>query len=183
MNGKRHLTPLIATLILVLAVFGAAGVSADAGANTYEYLVGSGLLCSLGPGACPDVARAPNGDTIELAGQGTFSIHPKSVTGGGTFTHRDAAGNVLGSGTWTATQLLGFHSYGSGAAQGLPSEFTGGLVLIRVHLSAGFDAILQVDCAIGDQIPGGAIEGVRLAVQGGLNFNEEVSGLTVFIQQ
>lgn len=52
-------------------------------ARTYEYLIGTGLLCDLDPSACPDVAMAPNGDTVEITGSGTFTIHPDSVTGGG----------------------------------------------------------------------------------------------------
>ncbi len=179
----RRRASLFAAVALALGVLMPAAASANGDPASFTYLTGSSaFLCGLDPSACPDVIRAPNGDTIELAGQGTLTIHPKSVTGGGTFTHQDAAGNVLGSGTWTATELLSFHSYGSGAAQGLPPEFTGGLALIRVHLSAGFDAILQIDCTLGDHVPGGAIEGTRLAVEGGLNFNEEVSGFTLFIQ-
>src|SRR5437879_325063 len=47
------------------------------------------------------VARAANGDTVEISGDGTFSLQPKSVSGeGGTFTHRDPAGNIRAVGTW-----------------------------------------------------------------------------------
>ena len=83
-------------------------------------------------------------------------------------------------------ELLSFHSYGSGAAQGLPEEFEGGQALILVHINPdaggpGFDAVLQVDCLLGDKIPSGAEEGIRLNVKGGLNFNKEVSGFTIFV--
>ena len=191
MKGKMRFSALIAVaaaLALVLSGLGAIRASADSGSATYVYLIGTDFLCGLEPSACPDVASAPNGDTLEMTGQGTLSIHPKAVTGAGNFTHKDAAGNVLASGTWTATELLSFHSYGSGAAQGLPPELEGGKALIRVHLSpaaggAGFDAILRVTCELGDKIPAGAAEGVRLNVQGGLNFNKEVSGENLFIRQ
>lgn len=152
----------------------------------YHYLIGSGFLCDLDPTACPTVSTASNGDVIELAGGGTLSIHPKSVTGKGTFKHMDADGNLLAEGKWKAEQLLSFHSYGSGAVQGLPEETEGGLALIRVSLwVAGTKvatAVLQVDCLLGDKIPAGATEGVRLAVQGGPNFNKEVSGFTVYVR-
>jgi len=43
--------------------------------------------------------------------------------------------------------------------------------------------VLQVDCLIGD-FPPSAVEGVRLTAHsalGGINFNQEVSGLTLFL--
>ncbi len=166
--------------------------SADSGHAEYKYLIGTGLLCGLDPSACPTIAMAENGDTIEIAGEGTLSIHPKSATGSGTFAHKDSNGNILATGTWEATELLSFHSYGDGTPQGLPANFEGGLALIRVHLlpdagGPGFDAIMQVDCLLG-KVPGengksnGVVEGIRLAVQGGTNFNKEVSGFTLFIK-
>ena len=187
MKGKFLFT-LAALLALALAVSGAITVRADSGPATYVFLVGTDFLCDLAPDACPNVAMASNGDTIEISGSGTFSIHPDSVSGGGTFTHKDADGNVLGSGTWTATELLSFHSYGSAVVQGLPPEFTGGKVWMRVHLSPaaggpGFDAILRITCVLGDKIPASAEEGVRLNLLGPINFHQEVSGLTLFIRQ
>ena len=137
------------------------------------------------PPGCPDVAMADNGDTITIAGAGTLSLHPKSITGSGTFLHQDSAGNVLGSGTWTATQLMSFKSYGV-AFPGTPfGDLEGGYAVIRIHLvavsGAEFDGVLQVDCVIGNP-PAGANEGFRLAIQGAdLNFNKEVSGETLFV--
>jgi len=133
---------------------------------------------------CPDVASAPNGDTITIAGQGTLSIHPKSGTGGGSFIHKNASGTVLAQGTWTAQQLLSFVSYGT--MPGVPPNFEGGKALVRIHLSpstggAGFDGVLRITCLIGSP-PAGANEGIRLNVQGVINFNKEVSGNTLFIR-
>jgi hypothetical protein len=175
----------LAALALVFSISGATGASADSGSATRVYLIATGFLCGLDPAACPAVAMAANGDTIELTGEGTLSIHPKSVTGGGDFTHKDPDGAILGSGTWEATQLLTFNSYGADPALGLPPELDGGYAQLRVHLSPaaggpGFDAVLKVDCDLGLSPPGHA-EGVRLAVQGALNFNKKVSGFTVFI--
>lgn len=175
-----------------------ASVSADRASLNYQYLLATGPLCSLAADACPDVARAENGDTIMITGQGTFSLlsksrgrefsdHSKSITGDGSFVHKNSAGQELGRGTWKALQLLSFHSYGSGSVQGLPSNFEGGLALVRVQLLVGgmpiFHAVLRVDCELGN-VPPGAHEGLRLAIQGlDLNFNKEVSGLTLFIRQ
>lgn len=181
----------IFVLALIVAVVGfasMAGRSVSAGETAnYSYLIGEGFLCDLDPSACPDISTASNGHTVEVTGSGTLSIHPKSVTGAGTFVHKDAEGDVLAEGTWTAEQLISFHSYGSGSVQGLPEELEGGLALIRVGLYVGGEkvstAILQVDCLLGDKIPSGAAEGIRLAVQGAPNFNKEVSGFTVFVRE
>ena len=185
MKTNRHSLLLIAVLALVLAGVGNTSVAADSGAATYAYLIAAEPLCDLPlPSPCPAVSMASNGDTIEMTGAGTLSIHPKSVSGGGDFTHNFAGGGSV-SGTWTAKQLLSFHGYGCGGG-GLPADFCGGLAVIRVELFVGSmhvaDGTLQVDCLIA-KFPAGAIEGVRLAVQGGPNFNKEVSGVTLFILQ
>jgi hypothetical protein len=186
-------------LAAVFLLTGALNVTADSGARRYEYLIGTGLLCALAPDACPAIAMAANGDTVELTGSGTLTIHPKSVTGGGTALHKDPAGRVLGTARWEAVELLSFNSYGSQAD--LPQNFEGGLALIRVHIRPDsapnlvFQGILQVHCLVGKfpasaayrlgHPPGGVEEGIRLAVSQaeGLNFNEEVSGFTIFIRQ
>jgi hypothetical protein len=187
MNTKRILRSLslVTMLVLVLSVLSVGSVSADSGSASYVYLLGTSFLCDLGPSACPDVAMAANGDTIDITGSGTLSIHPNSVSGGGTFTHHFDGGSL--SGTWTAEQLLSFVSYGSSPL--FPPEFTAGLALIRVHLVADggspqADAILRVTCVLaGATFPSGGEEGVRLNIQDLLNFNEEVSGVTLFIKQ
>jgi hypothetical protein len=139
-----------------------------------------------GTAASPRIAMAANGDRIEIVvtRPSTFTLHPKSVSGSGTFTHKTPDGTVRGSGTWTATQLLSFNSYGS--SPGLPSNFEGGLALVRVHLSPaaggpGLDAVLEVNCLIGSAPPA-AQEGIRLAVESGPNFNQVVEGGTLFIR-
>jgi hypothetical protein len=184
MKANRRSLSLIAVLTLILAGLSTSAVAADSGSATYDYLIGTGILCDFDPSACPAVAMASNGDTIAMTGTGTLSIHPKSVSGGGDFTHNFASGGSV-SGTWTAKKLLSFNGYGCGGA-GLPDDFCGGLAVIRVELFVGgshvADGTLQVDCLIG-AFPAGAAEGVRLAVQGGPNFNNEVSGFTLFILQ
>ena len=150
-----------------------------------QFLVGAGLLCSLGPTACPDVSRASNGDTVSLAGTGTFTPGDDDAEGSGTFTHTNAAGAVLAHGTWNAEELVSFVSFGSGSAQGLPSNFEGGVAVLKVelHPSSGGEvkAVLLISCALGTP-PAGTFEGVTLHVKGFLNFNTPVSGFTLFIQ-
>src|SRR5438093_13675280 len=56
---------------------------------------------------------APNGDQIAIEGDVDFSVNPNTlVEGGGTFTHTSAAGTVLATGTWEATGLIDYQSYG-----------------------------------------------------------------------
>ena len=173
---------LVAGITLLLAMSLANVVFADSGARTYIWLAGAEPICTMiGPSACPDVAKAGNGDTVSIAGSGTFTIHPDSVTGSGTFIHKDSAGNVKASGTWTATKLVSFVSYGSGSLQGLPPSFEGGKAVIRIHASVGVDALLTVFCILGSP-PSGVDEGIRLNVQDIINFNVQVGGATVFIR-
>ncbi len=174
---------ILASFAFLLAPLGAAPVSADGGGATYNYVLGTGPLCELEETACPDIAKAPNGDTVEITGEGTLSIHPKTVTGGGTFVHKDPNGHERAHGTWTATKLLTFVGYGCGGGE-FPPNFCGGKAQIQVHLTPanggpGFDGELWVHCLIGNP-PAGAKEGVRLSVPGVINFNKEVSGDTLF---
>src|SRR5256712_13434347 len=114
---------------LLLTGFLPATVFADNGHKTYQYLLGVDPLCSLAPDACPDVSSAPNGDTVAVAGKGTFDICSMTATGSGPFVHTLADGTIRASGTWGATKLLPVHSFGSGAAQGPPHDLESGVCL------------------------------------------------------
>lgn len=178
------------TGVVALALFLSGMISsvtlADSGSAKYGYLIGASskevALCSLSPSACPDVAMAPDGATIDISGMGTLNIHSKAVTGGGTYTHHFVSGFTV-NGTWTATKLLSFVGYGC-VDLGFSSPVCGGQAVIQVHIVADGglfegDGILQVDAAFGNS-PTGAGAGVRLAVPGAVNFNQEISGLTAF---
>jgi hypothetical protein len=136
----------------------------------------------------PNVARAPNGDVVSITGMGTFSVNSKSATGGGSFTHTNNQGAVLARGTWTATELLSYQSYGCGVVLGMPipANFCGGKLELRVTLTptggTPHEGILWVYCIIGPNPPNSAEEGVRLLVPGIVNFNEVVSGDNVYIR-
>src|SRR5438067_7571053 len=122
---------LILLSALLLTGFLPATVFADSGHKTYQYLLGVDPLCSLAPNACPDVSSAPNGDMVAVAGMGTFDTRSMTASGGGTFVHKMADGTIRASGTWQATKLIAFDSFGSGSAQGFASNFAGGLALIQ----------------------------------------------------
>jgi hypothetical protein len=150
--------------------------SSESGSATFQYLAGGGAICGFFPGACPDIARADNGDTVEISGTGMLTIHPDSVGGAGTFKHKDPNGNLLESGTWTAQELVSFVPYAVES-----NNVAGGEALIRVQLSTGPQAILTVTCAIGN--PPGKTEGSTLNIQDVINFNKHAGGITLFIKQ
>jgi hypothetical protein len=139
----------------------------------------------------PNVARSGDGDTVSITGMGEFGVHPKMFTGAGTFTLTND-GTTL-SGTWTGIELLAFQPYGCGVVQGnpIPPNFCGGFMLGRVLLTPStgptMTGILRVVCIIGD-VPGqyfvskNATEGITLDVPGVENYNEQVSGMNIFIR-
>lgn len=137
----------------------------------------------------PNVAMAPNGDTVAVTGTGTFGVHPKSASGGGSFTHTFAGGGSL-SGTYTVTGLVDFQPYGCGVVFGdpIPPDLCGGRLVLRVSLvptanpSLSLDGLLTIYCLIGAPPPS-AEEGIRLVVPGVLNFNDVVTGENVYVKQ
>ena len=168
---------------LVWFVLSVPHVSAAPDTTARTYLIATDVLCVLFPSECPAIARADNGDTVEITGMGTFTPHPKLATGAGTFVHKSPGGAVIASGTWEALELISFKSYGTSAL--FPATFEGGRATLRILLSVSgtpvSEGVLQVDCLVGNP-PAGAVEGVRLVVQAfDFNFNKEVSGVTLFL--
>lgn len=154
----------------------------------------------------PNSARAPNGDlvslkcTFGLGGCGTFTTKDKAVSLHGTFVHSDSAGNVLGAGTWEATQLISIDLYGCGVVDPdgpggaspvtIPPFICGGALKLRVVLTAGalqLDGILTIFCIVGENPPNThdelSEEGITLNVPGVINFNQlEPTGTNNFVQ-
>jgi hypothetical protein len=146
----------------------------------------------------PNVAQASNGDRIAVTGMGTFSVHPKSVTASGGFTHTTSQGMLVGSGTWTATDLLSFEFYGCGVVKGLgatlPANFCGGVLKLRVVFTPSGTSLaipgkMTIFCVIGPQAPPThdnptepGEEGVHALIPGVANFNEIVSGMNLYVR-
>ncbi len=141
----------------------------------------------------PNFGVAANGDQIAVTGEGEFSVNPNSVTGAGEFTHTDSGGNVLATGTWTATGLLDYQSYGCGEVFGdpIPPDLCGGAVKMRVTLTPNGTSLqlpgtMTVFCVIGPHAPqsilGPLTEGVTLNVPGIINFNHSAGGDNVYVQ-
>ena len=164
------------SLSVALVTLAPVPAAADSGSATYMLVM-----------EVPNVAVAPNGDRVAVLGSGEFSVHPKFVTASGTFTHTDSAGTVRGAGTWTATDLLEFVSYGCGVVFGtpLPSNFCGGMLKLRILLTTSigsFDGILTVFCVVGPNPPNAVEEGVTLDVPGIINFNHSGGGGNIYIR-
>jgi hypothetical protein len=142
----------------------------------------------------PNFGRAPNGDRVTVTGGGSFSLHPKSVTASGEFTHLDPAGNVRGGGTWTATELLSFNFYGCRFIPALSVDLgddnlCGGAVKLRVVLDTPLGqhpGILTVFCIVGPNAPTShndpSEEGVTLDVPGVINFNHADAGDNIWVR-
>jgi hypothetical protein len=180
----------------------AQNISAD-----YVFLIGSGFLCDSGDSsACPAVVKSADGSSFDISGAGTFNSKSKSVTATGTFTRKSPNGNTLETGVWTANELVSFDSYGiapgarmqAGSTFGPPmfgprrmpmlsgSMPAGGLAVLRIRLlpmwGPSRTAVLQVNCALGKVPDERRTEGIRLAFEGGgVEFDEEVSGRTMFV--
>ena len=139
--------------------------------------------------ACPAVAKASNGDTIEIMSDANGILSkPGEAVGTGTFTHNFAAGGSV-SGTWEATGLQSFKPFGPNVNAGFPQEFQAGEAQIRVELTAAdgtvFPGTLSIGCLLGPprSYPRGAFEGVRLNIDGVINFDMDHLGATIFIRQ
>jgi hypothetical protein len=111
------------------------------------------------------------------------------VVAEGEFVHKNSAETVLAMGTWSATSLLSYQSYGCGVLFGdpIPADFCGGKVSMTVQLTPTgtalqIPAMLTVFCVIGDHVPGSAEEGVRVNVQDIINFPHATGGDNVYIR-
>jgi hypothetical protein len=196
-----------AAMAMMVTVTQTRPTPAESRSANYNFLVASGFLCDLNDSTtCPAVARAANGETIELSGAGTLNPSSKSITAAGALTQKSSTGEIVATGIWTATELLSFKCYGiapgallrgnqkfrtSGLlpmGMGLLAGPTpaGGLALLRVRLLPDTgrpkDAILQVNCAKGKVPENQQGDGIRLAIQErGPKFDRKVSGRTIFM--
>src|SRR2546426_4854524 len=171
---RLHKLLMVPVLAAGLGAVGATSTSADS--SKYDLHGGDGF----GPLQEPDVASASDGATITVQATGSFHVTSgKASSTLGTFVHRNADGSVAGTGTFTVTGLRSFAGFGCGVADGqsIPSNLCGGYAVFSIHAvghpaSGGteeFNAVLGVDCVIGDHVPPGAKEGIVLDVPGLIN--------------
>src|SRR2546425_5003788 len=120
----RRFLAVLSLIGLAVAVL-AAPASAKHSTATFDIHTGDGFF-ALAPG--PDVAMAPNGDTVAIVFTGALDAGARTASGSGTFEHRDSSGALDASGAISATGLTTFQSYGCGVAEGqaVPPELCGG---------------------------------------------------------
>jgi hypothetical protein len=191
-------------LVILLCASPLAAQSKD---NNFLLLLASGFLCDPGAASvCTATAKSNQGDSYGMSGAGTLELQGKSVRAAGSYTHRSLSGNVLETGVWLAGELVSFNSYGAAPnalpRQGWPSGPallalkrspmpsgpvpTGGLAVLRIRLvplqGPSRNAVLQVNCALGDVPRERSVEGIRLSIEGNANdFSEEGSGRVMFL--
>jgi hypothetical protein len=188
---RRHRATVLA-IAFGLALVMPAATSAHTTKAAYDYHVGDAVIGSIGF-PTNSQAMASNGDIVTIIGTGSFSAAGKLADGGGTFSHHIAATDTTITGTWTATRLISFQSYGCGELEGspVPPNFCGGVAKLAitatpdanpaVHLAAA----LTITCVVGTNVTPSAVEGVRVNVYDVINFNKTVpeSGANIFIKQ
>lgn len=109
-------------------------------------------------------------ETIRLTGHGTFNSPSSSggksfaVTGGGTWSIRNSAGEVTSSGTYKVTQLVqwefaGFQTGTFIDNTGDTNERANGTAVLRIEFSDGAVGVLTVGCH-GPGAPNHIFEGI-----------------------
>ncbi len=196
----KRFTAILAVLALIPALGSGAQASSDNVSAMFDYHISDAFIQSLGEptqtGA--EATATVGGDHVRVVGGGTLNTAAGRATGGGTFVHTNASDVIVGFGTWTATSLVSFTSYGCGLRGGapVPANFCGGLATMKVHISATLvnpptghvetDAILVVDCKLGTP-PASAHEGIKLdARPAAPNFditNDSSHGETLFLSR
>jgi len=194
----KRFAAILAALALVPALSGGAQASSDNVSAMFDYHISDAFIQSLGEPAQTgaEATATVGGDHVRVVGSGTFNTAAGNATGGGTFVHTNASDTIVGFGTWTATSLISFTSYGCGVRGGapVPANFCGGLATMNVHVSATLvdptkghvevDAILVVECKLGTP-PTTAHEGIKLS-HAARNFditNDSEHGETIFLSR
>ena len=173
---KRRFT-LLFLVALALAVLWPASSGATAPnneSNSYMFFM-----------EVPNSAQDAAGDTLSVEGEGMFSVHPKSASGGGTY-HFTSAGGLSFSGTWTVTGMDAFQPYGCGVVRGmpLPPFACGGRVILTVTATTPFglaDAKLTIFCIIGNPPPS-VEEGINAVIPSVGAFTRQTGGMNIYIK-
>jgi hypothetical protein len=132
----------------------------------------------------PNSAQNSAGDTLSVTGEGMFSVHPKSASGGGQYTFTGPDGKF--SGTWTVNGLIAFQPYGCGVVFGtpLPPNLCGGRVVLDITATTPFgprSAQLTIYCEIGSPPPSSE-EGITAVIPSVGSFNRQTGGMNVYVK-
>jgi hypothetical protein len=139
-----------------------------------------------------DVSAASNGDTIALTGSGHAEPRRQKAFGGGTFVHKNAAGAEIAHGIYYVTGFVSWERLRGGSlvnvlagdGVGPINRATSGILVLNVHLVAAggspeFDGVLTIYCHLPGTIRD-VPEGFALNIPGVANFDQQVSGVTLF---
>ena len=144
-----------------------------------------------------NIGTAPSGDTIHVTCEsgegvcGSFAVNPKSIDASGEFQHFLPDGSLFAQGTWTATQLISYQSYGCGEVFGqpIPPDLCGGEVKFAATFSTPIGELsgtITVFCVVGPKAPASIehafTEGVTVLVPGIVNFNHPGGGDNIYVQ-
>lgn len=166
--------PLLVGLLPITAFAGSEG--AEGNHETYHWVVTVSM---------PATAMAADGSTVTMKGNGMLKAGPNGfANGGGSFVMKNASGAPVASGTFSASDILGFVSYGTTTLPQFPAGATGGEAKLRVTLtgtSGVFTGVLTIICVVkGSNPPAGKDEGITLVLGQGGDFTKEAGGNTVF---
>jgi len=173
----------IAAVLTVIALVPALAINAlAAGNNTsakFDWHVSDAFIqTAAGPNQTGAVAKASDSGvftahSVRVSGMGTMNTAGMTATGGGTFVHTDAGGQVVAFGTWTATSLTSFTLYGCDTGP-FPADFCGGVAVMAVHVVATTtnpaigqtqaDGEIRVNCRIHAPAGNTDPEGIKLKV-------------------
>jgi len=144
-----------------------------------------------------NIGVAASGDTVHVTCEategmcGTFAVNPKSIEASGEFQHFLPDGSLFASGTWTATELISYQSYGCGEVFGqpIPPDLCGGALKFRATFNTpigDLTGIIIIFCVVGPKAPASIEhafnEGVTVVVPGIVNFNHPGGGENIYIQ-
>ena len=144
-----------------------------------------------------NIGVAATGDTVHVtcaATEGvcsTFAVNPKSIEASGEFQHFLPDGSLVAQGTWTATELISYQSYGWGEVFGqpIPPDLCGGAVKFAATFNTPIGELtgtITVFCVVGPNAPASIehafTEGVTVVVPGIVNFNHPGGGDNIYIQ-
>jgi hypothetical protein len=171
---KRRFT-LLFLVAAALAIIWPAASSATAPnneSNSYKFFL-----------EVKNSAQDPAGDTLSVTGEGTFSVHAKSASGGGSYTFTGADGTTF-TNRWTVNGLIDFQPYGCFTPP-LPTNLCGGRLVLDVTATTPFGdtpAQLTIYCEIGNP-PASSEEGITAVIPSVGSFMRQTGGMNVYVKQ
>jgi hypothetical protein len=105
---------LLGMLLMLLAPISATATPSNWGVSWDYRLLGKLNSAGLPDPEDPDQVV----ETVLITGSGSFNMDQDTIDGGGSYTIFSAEGEVVGSGTWTATTFDSFEPMGPGNSPG-----------------------------------------------------------------